>query len=61
MSQHKAQFTDFFVGLIDEGPPEDMEKNVDLLQLITPESLLFFLYYLYSEITSPPNLPLPLL
>ena len=62
MSQHKSQFTRYFVtnltfiyvGLIDEGSLEDMEKkNFDLLQLIIPEMripLAFSYFPIYSEI-----------
>ena len=63
MSQQKAQFTDFFVtnltffyvGIIDEGSPEDIGgKKLDLLQFIIPEImsiLLAFSYFpTYSEI-----------
>ena len=53
----------FYVGSIDEESTEDMErKNFDLLQLIIPEImriLLAFSYFpTYSDIWSPPNLPL---
>ena len=54
----------FYVGSIGEESTEDMgEKNFDLLQLIIPEImriLLAFSYFpTYSEIWSPPVLPLP--
>ena len=72
MSQHKAQFTDFFVTnltfifmwvqLMKNHLKIWREKNFDLLQLIIPEImriLLAFSYFpTYSEIWSPPDLPL---
>ena len=54
----------FYVGSIGEESTEDMEKkNLDLLQLIIPEimriQLAFSYFPTYSEIWSPPVLPLP--
>ena len=70
MGQHKAQFTHFIVTNLTwifmwvQESTEDMDKkNIDLLQIIIPEImriLLAFSYFrTYSEIWSPPNIPLP--
>ena len=54
------QFDIFYMGPIDEGSPEDMEQNYDLLQFIIPEIkgiLLAFSYFpTYNLIWSSPNL-----
>ena len=52
-----------YVGSIDEESTDDMEKKIfDLLQLIITEILRIWLHFsyfpTYSEIWSPPNLPL---
>ena len=56
MSQHKAQFTDFFITnltfifmwvLMKEHLKEWREKIVDLLQLIIPEMILFSFFHIF--------------